>query len=119
MSTFLSRFLNYMYKGELENSIRTVESFEVEVKRTSKKKPVKTGKTASSKEAVLGKIVVSINRVLTFVCLASFVAMVMFSFVYPNEPVPDTMQNSFFMTLGWFGSAFANYFQIDQERRGL
>ena len=39
----------------------------------------------------------------------------------PEDPknllCPNIIQNAFFTTLGWFGSAFANFFQIDRENR--
>ena len=118
MSTFLSRFLDYIYKGEVERPVRLVESFEVEVDRSS------AGETSSrrqqsastrSKEIVVGQVIININRVLTFICLGSFLTMAIFSIKYPAQPIPDILQNSFFVTLGWFGSAFTNFFQVDRN----
>lgn len=124
MSTLLSRFLNYIYKGEVERPARLIESFEIEVDRKvgadenfvretsdTNQQPVST----HSKEIVVSKVILNINRVLTFICLSSFLTMAVFSIKYPTQPIPDILQNSFFVTLGWFGSAFTNFFQVDRN----
>ena len=119
---FLSRFFDYIYKGEINVPQRTVEIFEVEVEDTQieqshpkNKQPLP--QSNSSKEQVVSQVILNVNKILTFVCIGSFIVMIIYAFVYPDKPIPDIIQNAFFTTLGWFGSAFANFFQIDRENR--
>ena len=119
---FLSRFFNYIYKGEIELPVRTVEIFEAEIEPIREGKQIKTNQQLTQpiqpslkREKVVSQVILSVNKLLTFVCVGSFIVMIIYAFIYPDKPIPDIIQNAFFTTLGWFGSAFANFFQIDKE----
>ncbi|MGK7899637.1 MAG: hypothetical protein AB4372_39990, partial [Xenococcus sp. (in: cyanobacteria)] len=130
---FLSRFFNYIYKGEIEVPVRTIEVLEAEIETAVRTievleaeiETVREGQqieanqqltsSTSSRKKIVSDLVLRINKVLTFVCIGSFILMAIYVFVYPDKPIPDIFQNAFFSTLGWFGSAFANFFQVDKE----
>ena len=119
---FLSRFFNYIYKGEIELPVRIIEAFEAEIEPIREGEQIEANQQLTQpiqpsikREKVVSQVILSVNQLLTFVCIGSFIVMIVYSFVYPDKPIPDIIQNAFFTTLGWFGSAFANFFQIDKE----
>ncbi|MDJ0717310.1 MAG: hypothetical protein QNJ54_24350 [Prochloraceae cyanobacterium] len=112
---FLSRFFNYIYKGEIESPVRTIEALQAEIKRIEEGDKIKanqelklTIQESFKREQVISQVILNVNKLLTFICIGSFIVMVVYPFVYPDKPIPDIIQNTFFTTLGWFGSAFAN-----------
>ena len=119
---FVSRFFNFIYKGQVERNLRTIEAYQSEIERHQEGETIEDSSQSAQqktkpvlKEKVVSQIILNINKILTFVCIGSFIVMIVYAFVYPDKPIPDIIQNAFFTTLGWFGSAFASFFQIDKE----
>ena len=86
----------------------TVDINEVNIEPPNNQEP-------SEKETKL-RIITQINRLLMIVCIASFIFIFIYSFIYPDKPIPDLMQNAFFTTLGWFGGILGAFFQVDQNK---
>ncbi|MGB5770840.1 MAG: hypothetical protein WBM32_13385 [Crocosphaera sp.] len=66
--------------------------------------------------AYFPRIITQINRLLMIVCISSFIFIFIYSFIYPDKPIPDLMQNAFFTTLGWFGGILGAFFQVEQNK---
>jgi hypothetical protein len=55
------------------------------------------------------KIVISINIILGIICLSSFFFIIFYLLVNTDKAIPEIIQNTFFTTLGYFGSAFISF----------
>lgn len=54
-----------------------------------------------------------IDTVLMIVCITSFISIFIYSLIYPDKPIPDLIQNTFFTILGWFGGTVGAEVYID------
>ncbi len=108
---FLGRFFRYIFTGKLNYSSSTntipVEEGIPDNEPDSRK---------LSHEQVKNKLIFTINKVLVVVCCLSFIVIIIYPFTHSGEQVPDTIQNAFFTTLGWFGGALGTFFQIEQSK---
>lgn len=117
---FFSRFLNYIYKGEIQlPPTPIIEVNMIEIEPIPEGEEIEMNKQSQQPKQpslkVVDQIILNINKLLTAVCLVSFIAMIIYVFIYPDKSIPDVLQNAFFTTLGWLGSAFANFFHIDKN----
>ena len=62
------------------------------------------------------KIILLINRVIAFICVASFIVIIVISLSFDNKPIPEILQNSFSITLGYYGSALMSYLEVKNQK---
>ncbi len=116
ITKFLSRYLRFIWSGKTNFSNRTVDVDEaniVDIGEVNIQPP--NNQEPSEKETKL-RIITQINRLLITVCITSFIFIFIYSFIYPDKPIPDLMQNAFFTTLGWFGGLLGALFQVEQNK---
>lgn len=57
------------------------------------------------------QLIININRLVSFVFIISFIYIVIVSFFKPMQKIPDIIQNTFSLTLGYFGSALITFLE--------
>jgi hypothetical protein len=112
MSNFLARFYKYMFLGIQEVPERITDINSIEIQRESTE-----ATTTISNEQARIQLINKINWLLMVVCGISFLVIIIYVIFYPGKSIPDIIQNTFSITLGWFGGALGTFFQIDQNRR--
>ena len=113
---FFSKYIRFIWSGKTDFDEKKVDIDATEIIDTDEMNIVeKDNKELSEKETKL-RIITQINRLLMIVCIASFIFIFIYSFIYPDKPIPDLMQNAFFTTLGWFGGILGAFFQVDQNK---
>ena len=61
------------------------------------------------------KLIITINRLSMVLCISSFVVILIYSLIYPDRSIPSIIENTCFITLGWFGGILAAFFEIEQD----
>ncbi|MDJ0597456.1 MAG: hypothetical protein QNJ37_01215 [Crocosphaera sp.] len=61
------------------------------------------------------KLIITIKRLLMVLCVSSFVVILIYILIYPDRSIPSIIENTFFITLGWFGGILAAFFEIEQD----
>ncbi len=113
---FFSKYIKFIWSGKTNFSQKKVNVDTTEIIDIAAMNIVEQdNKEPSEKETKL-RIITQINRLLMIVCIASFIFIFIYSFIYPDKPIPDLMQNAFFTTLGWFGGILGAFFQVDQNQ---
>jgi hypothetical protein len=115
---FLNRFFRYILTGQRRYSrprdIIPIEEFNL-IEASSKTSVKDSQDHVPSREQIRGQLILSINKLLLLICAISFVAVIVYPFIYPDKAVPDIIQNAFFTTLGWFGGALGTFFQTEKN----
>ena len=109
----IANFLKYTFAGK--SAIRKLsapaEDFqivdEITHQDTSGHDPLKQ----SQESAILirHRIIIQINRLVGVVCLGSFIFIIIHPFTQADKDIPETIQNAFSMTLGYFVSALVSF----------
>ncbi|MGR3278549.1 hypothetical protein ACSYAD_25980 [Acaryochloris marina NIES-2412] len=123
--SYLNNFFIFFFNGKINYGVyRKVEVYtsEKDVSKIDDETRYRLDKSSEfsqinkSKSGITAtKIILSVNKLLSIICLLSFIAILIYPFFFPNKTTPDTIQNAFFTTLGWLGSAFVNFFQFNKK----
>ena len=110
-------------RNEMESSNQTnsddtvVEIAEIVGTEKGDDKPSqKIRMNATMREKTASSLIIQINRVLTFISLVSFVAIIIYPLINPAAKLPDVIPNTFFMTMGYFASALITYLEPKKGR---
>lgn len=57
------------------------------------------------------QMIIIINAILSIVCISSFVYIIVFTILYRDCKIPDIIQNTFSLTLGYFASALLTFIE--------
>lgn len=105
----LIEFFRYTFLGETAiTSDAVIETIDAEPSERSLK-PKDPEYTMLEEARTRSKIVVSINIILGIICLSSFFFIIFYLLVHTDKDIPEIIQNTFFTTLGYFGSAFISF----------
>jgi hypothetical protein len=85
------------------------------IDKTSSK--VKKKNESHFEENTISTLLIHINRILSIVCILSFIIIIVYALAKPNERLPDIISNTFSITLGYFGSAFMSFFERQNKYR--
>jgi hypothetical protein len=110
---FLSRFLNYTFFGS-NRPFFSAEPLAFEEVIIPSSRDIDGPLGIGNRDLVKIKLIMGINRLLIAICGLCFLVILIYPFVFPDKSVPDTIQNAFYATLGWFGGALGAFFQESQ-----
>ncbi|SRR5712692_2740916 len=110
----MKKFLAYMFLRRLPTLAAPDCSDTVEAVDDLPSKPnlpgkLKLDRAVSQDDEVRNRIIVHINRLVGFICIASFVFILGHAAISSGGEVPDTIKNTFSMTLGYFVSALITF----------
>ena len=71
--------------------------------------------TASSETKLKFKIGLLVTNVMSFLLVASFLAIVAFSFFLPDKEMPNIFRDILIAVLGYFGGAFTSFYKLRDE----
>ncbi len=109
-------FLRYTFLGKLNKQAQPTAYEDVEAVDEETIEGDLTGKADTtyrdrSEDLLRKKIIIQINRLVGFICLVSFVFIIVYTFIRPDKQIPDIIQNTFSMTLGYFVSALIAFLE--------
>ncbi|MDZ8222546.1 hypothetical protein [Nostoc sp. ChiVER01] len=99
-------FFKYTFLGEVRESESSIEIAELSEDNSSLSEV-----GLSFRDYTRSKIIILINWVLMIVCLSCFVVIIIYSLFLRSEKIPDIIQNTFSLSLGWFGSSLVTFLE--------
>lgn len=111
---FFSRFFNYTLFGA-NRPFFSAEPLPIEELIVSPPRHIDGSLETGNRDQVTYKLILGINKLLISICGLCFLVILFYAFVFPDKSVPDTIQNAFYATLGWFGGALGTFFQESQK----
>lgn len=105
----MNKFFQFLFgRGQL-SSMEVIDIEELTVADSN------DGKTEVSRAPIADILVVRMNWCIAFVLLTSFAAILFLVVVRGVESVPDIVQNTFTLSLGFFINAVATYFRLPRS----
>jgi hypothetical protein len=109
-------FLRYTFVGKPKKSFPLDSYEDVEVvddipQKVEGTKGEEFRRSKGTADEIRNRIIIQINRLVGFICLASFAFIIVYTFTNPDRKIPDIIQNTFSMTLGYFVSSLITFLE--------
>ena len=99
-------FFVYTFLGRVRESEPSIEIAEI-----SEDDSTSPAVRLNIRDQTRSKLIILINWVLMLVCILSFAVIIIYSLFFRDESIPDIIQSTFSLTLGWFGSALVTFLE--------
>jgi hypothetical protein len=109
----MKEFFSYLFLRRPSRDIDTdtAESVDVVDFSTDPEAHGEGPRQPSEDDLLRNRIIVQINRIIGFICIASFIFILWYAAARSGGEVPDTIKNTFSMTLGYFVSALITFLE--------
>ncbi len=108
IKSYLFSFYNFLFSYSKCNPLDILQVYEVDV---TDSRNSKNNNSATINAITKRKVVVLINITFAIICLITFGIICYYCILLPNHDIPEFLQNTFMLTLGYYGSAFLTFFE--------